>query len=99
MLLVTGALPAGIISSLIRPGDERFWDPGWFLILEALAIPSWFLIGAWLDTAHSRLVPWMRWYLGTRAVFAAVFFSRELVQVAARVQVLFWLGLGIYAAA
>ena len=39
MLLVTGALPAGIISSLIRSGDERFWDPGWFLILEALPSP------------------------------------------------------------
>src|SRR6266700_7834356 len=55
MLLVTGALPAGVISSLIRPGDERFWDPRWFLILEALAIPSWFLIGARLDTGRSRL--------------------------------------------
>jgi hypothetical protein len=103
MLLATGALPAGIMSSVIRPGAgwqtrEELWDPVWFLILEALAIPSWFLIGAWLDTGHSRLGHWMRRYLGARAVFASIFFARGLVRLATAIQFLFWLGLSSYAA-
>jgi hypothetical protein len=103
ILLITGALPAGIISSVIRLGagrqtSEKLWDPAWFLILEALAIPSWFLIGARLDTGRSRLGHWMRRYLGARAVFASVSFARGLARLATVVQVLFWLGLVIYAA-
>ncbi len=38
----------------------------------------------------------MRRYLGARAVFATVCFARGLVRPATVVQVLFWLGLGIY---
>src|SRR5260370_13248489 len=90
MLLVTGALPAGVISTVIRRQTrEELWDPGWFLTLEGLAIPSWFLIGGWLDTGRSRLGRWTRRYLGARAVFASAFFARGLVQLATMVQVLF----------
>src|SRR5260370_39883497 len=99
MLLGWGALPAGVIYTVIRRQTrEELWDPGWFLTIEGLSISSWFLIGARLDTGRSRLGRWMRRYLGARAVFASAFFARGLVRLAMTIQVFFWLGLSIYAA-
>jgi len=101
VLLLTGTLPAGIVSGSIRPEAgwqtrHRLWDPVWLLIHEAVAIPFWFWIGAWLDTGRSRLTRTMQAYLAGRIGLAVL-----AIAVAGSwwtVQFVFWLGLGGYGA-
>ena len=74
-LMLTGTLPAGIVSFSFRPEAawqtrHRLWDPVWLLIHEAVAIPLWFFLGAWLDTGRSRLARAMRDYLILRVALA-----------------------------
>jgi len=100
-LIRTGTLPAGIVSGTVRPEAgwqtrHRLWDPVWFLIHEAVAIPFWFLIGAWLDTGRSRLAGTMQGYLVGRAALALLAIAAPANWWSA--QVLFWLGLGTYGA-
>jgi hypothetical protein len=101
-LILTGTVPAGIISSSIRPEAgwqtrHRLWDPVWFSIHEAAALLLWFLIGAWLDSRRSRLARLMGAYLAGRIVLA-------LLAIAipgncwVPLQLLFWLGLAVYGA-
>jgi hypothetical protein len=98
-LLLTGTLPAGIISGSVRPEAgwqtrHRLWDPVWLAIHEAAAIPFWFLMGTWLDSGRSRLIRLMRGYLVGRIALAllAIAWAGNWWTV----QFLFWLGLGAY---
>jgi hypothetical protein len=101
-LIRTGTLPAGIVSGSLRPEAgwqtrHRLWDPAWFLIHEAAAIPFWFLIGAWIDSGRHGLGRLMRGYLLGRialALLAIAFPANYWVPL----QVLFWLGLAVYGA-
>jgi len=101
-LILTGTLPAGIVSGSLRPEAgwqtrHRLWDPIWFLIHEAAAIPFWFLMGGWIDDGRSGLGRLMRGYLVGRIALALL-----AVAIAgncwAALQVLFWLVLGVYGA-
>jgi hypothetical protein len=101
-LIRTGTLPAGMVSSSIRPEAgwqtrHRLWDPIWFAIHEAAAIPFWFIIGVWLDTGRSGLGRLMQAYLAGRAALAVVATAIP-GNCWAALQVLFWLGLGVYGA-
>lgn len=98
-LLLTGNLPAGILSGSIRPEAgwqtrHRLWDPVWLLVHEAAAIPFWFLMGAWLDSGRSNLARVMRAYLVGRIVLAllAIAWAGNWWTV----QFVFWLGFGAY---
>ena len=101
VLVLTGTLPAGIVSGSVRPEAgwqtrHRLWDPVWLLIHEAVAIPFWFLAGTWLDSGRTRLLRTMQGYLVVRIALA-------LLAIAFRgnwwtVQFLFWLSLGGYGA-
>ncbi len=76
-LMLTGTLPAGIVSYAVRPEagwqtHRRLWDPIWLLVHESVAIPFWFLLGMWLDTGRSKLVPAMRAYVLLRVVLAVM---------------------------
>ena len=100
-LMLTGTLPAGIVSFSLRPEAawqtrHRLWDPIWLLIHESVAIPLWFFIGAWLDTGRSRLARAMRDYLILRLAVAvcAMLFPAHNWWIP---QFLFWIGLGGYA--
>jgi hypothetical protein len=100
-LMLTGTLPAGMVSYALRPEagwqtHNRLWDPVWLLIHEAVAIPFWFLLGAWLDTGRSRLLRTMRAYLALRLVLAvmSIILPAHTWWIP---QFLFWIGLGGYA--
>jgi hypothetical protein len=98
-LLLTGTLPAGIVSGSLRPEAgwqtrHRLWDPAWLLIHEAAAIPFWFMMGTWLDSGRSRLARLMRAYLVGRLALALLAVSWTGNWWTA--QFLFWLGLGVY---
>ncbi|HUA57997.1 MAG TPA: hypothetical protein VML19_04535 [Verrucomicrobiae bacterium] len=99
-LMLTGTLPAGVVSYAIRPEagwqtNRRLWDPVWLLIHEAVAIPFWFLAGMWLDTGRSRLARLLRGYVLLRVIVAAL----AMLLPAHNwwiPQFLFWLGLAGY---
>jgi hypothetical protein len=98
-LIRTGTLPAGIVSTSVRPEAgwqtrHRLWDPWWILVHEAVAIPFWFLIGAWLDTGRSRLGQTMQAYLAGRVALALLAMAGS--GIGWKAQVLFWLGLAAY---
>jgi len=100
-LLLTGTLPAGIVSGSIRPEAgwqtrHRLWDPVWLLIHEAAAISFWFMMGAWLDSGRSQLERLMQAYLLGRIVLALA--SIAWTGNWWTVQFLFWLGFGTYGA-
>ncbi len=101
-LIRTGTLPAGLVSCALRPEAgwqtrHRLWDPIWLLIHEGVAIPFWFLIGAWIDGGRPSLARLMRAFLLGRLALAllAIAFSANCW---APLQVLFWLGLAVYGA-
>jgi hypothetical protein len=101
VLLVSGTLPAGIVSTYLRPGAGsqtrlKLWDPTWLLIHEAVAIPFWFLMGMWIDTGRSRMDKLMRFYLLTRAAFGLLDAALGAAQFGILTQGLFWLGLSGY---
>lgn len=100
-LIQTGTLPAGIVSASIRPEAgwqtrHRLWDPWWVLVHEAVAIPFWFLVGAWLDTSRSRLGKTMQAYLVGRMALALLAMAGS--GIGWKAQALFWLGLAAYGA-
>jgi hypothetical protein len=98
VLLASGTLPAGIVSTYLRPeaGQQwrsRFWDPVWFLIHEAIAIPFWFVLGMLIDIARAHLGRLMWIYLLARCVFGAVDAAFGIAQFFVLLQFLFWLWL------
>jgi hypothetical protein len=102
-LMLTGTLPAGVISSSIRPEAgwqtrHRLWDPVWLLVHEAVAIPLWFLVGTWLDAGRANLGRLMGIYLMGRVALAALTITLPGDQKWWALQFLFWVGLGGYGA-
>jgi len=101
VLLVSGTLPAGIVSTYLRPdaGSQtrrKLWDPTWLLIHEAVAIPFWFLMGMWIDTGRSRMGKLMWFFLLTRGAFGLLDAALGAAQFGILAQGLFWLGLSGY---
>lgn len=102
-LMLTGTLPAGIVSGSVRPEAgwqtlHRLWDPLWLLVHEAVAIPFWFMIGAWLDSGRGHLGRVMRMYLVGRVVVAAIAIATTGDAKWWILQFLFWVGLAAYGA-
>jgi hypothetical protein len=101
-LLITGTLPAGVVSMSLRPEAwyitrHKLWDPVWLLIHEAVAIPFWFLMGLWIDTGRSRLRKVMLYYLIGRAGLGLLVLGPWTApNFGILLQGLFWLGLGVY---
>lgn len=96
MVLSSGNLPAGLLSDVIRPKAAqvtpgRRWDPVWFFLNETFSIGCWFLIGRWADGGHIRLGRISMVYAVARIVIAVT----GSYSVGWRIQVLFWLGLGL----
>ena len=103
VLLVSGTLPAGIVSTYLRPNAGRqtrrkLWDPTWLLIHEAIAIPFWILMGILIDAGRSQMGKQMWFYLLTRGAFGLldVAFGAAQFGILALAQGLFWLGLAGY---
>jgi hypothetical protein len=101
-LILTGALPAGIVSGSLRPEAgwqtrHRLWDPIWFLIHEAVAIPFWFLIGTWIDGGRSGLGRLMRGFLVGRMALALLAIAIS-ANCWVALQILFWLSLAVHGA-
>lgn len=97
LLVVTGNPVAGFVSTTARPeagvlSPRRSWDPIWFLIHEAVSIPCWYLLGAWVDGRRPRLGVVMISYLFIRFTIAVA----GQYEVGWRIQVLFWLGITMY---
>jgi hypothetical protein len=97
MLLLTGNVPAGLISEALRPqagmvSRERRWDPVWFLLHEAFAFSCWYLIGAWIDAGRFSLRKIMSGYLALRFLMAFT----GVYDAGWRIQVLFWLSLTLW---
>jgi len=99
MVLMSGNLPAGLISEVLRPqaamvSRERRWDRVWFLLQEVLAFAFWYLVGAWIDTGHVGLRGVMFGYLAVRFLmtFTGVY------DVGWRVQILCWLAFTLWIA-
>ena len=93
VLIMSGNLPVGLISAVLRPRASivrrgHRWDGLWFALQEAIAFPSWYLIGFWIDTYRFRLGKVMIAYLAVRFLVALTGFY----DVGMRIQVLFWLG-------
>jgi hypothetical protein len=89
--IMTGNLPAGLISSVLRPGTGvlgrgQGWDG--LLLHQAFSLPLWYLIGAWIDAGRFRLGKIMLVYLGARFLFAII----GVYEIGWRIQVVFWLG-------
>jgi hypothetical protein len=101
-LILTGTMPAGMVSMALRPDAWRVyrhtvWDPVWFAIHEAIAIVFWFLIGARIDSGHRALVRTMWLYLCARGGFAVLSIALGIAAPGAAFQSLFWFGLFLYA--
>jgi hypothetical protein len=104
VFIACGDLPAGIVSSSLRPGAlvarvrGPLWDPWWFLIQESVSFPLWFAVGAYLDSTRRRLTKTVQWFFAMRCAFAVLFI---VVPGAARLgsvaEGLFWVVVGIYA--
>lgn len=96
LLLTTGNLPAGLISTAIRPdaGFERrgqAWDRTWLLLHEALSALSWFLLGLWIDLGGKRLRVPMLLYLVARSAFAVI----GVYEVGWRMQIVCWMAFAL----
>jgi len=99
VLLASGTLPAGIVSTTVRPGtwkQRRIWDPLWLLIHEAVAIPLWFVIGMLIDTGRVHLGKVMSIYMAARFGFGILDAVFGLAQFFTLLQFLFWLWLTGY---
>jgi hypothetical protein len=72
-LMCTGALPAGVVSYL--------WDPIWFAIHEAVALPLWYFIGT------SR-------FLMVRSTFAGIAIACGGGPLFSLLQIGYWIVLG-----
>jgi hypothetical protein len=99
MLIMSGNFPAGLISDVLRPqagvvSRGHRWDRVWFLLHEAVAFPSWYLIGVWIDAGRFGLGKVMIAYLVVRFLIALTGFY----DVGWRIQVLFWLGFTLWLA-
>jgi hypothetical protein len=97
MLIMSGNLPAGLVSGALRPQAriirrECRWDRIWFLLQEVAAFASWYLIGFWVDAGRSRLGKVMIAYLAVRFLIALTGAS----DAGWRFQVLFWLGFTLW---
>jgi hypothetical protein len=102
VFITCGNVPAGIVSSSLRPGAlyARFrgalWDPKWFLIQELISFPIWFAFGAYLDSKRRRLKRIVQWFLATRGAFAALFvFVPGVARLGSIAEGLFWIAAGI----
>jgi len=96
-VLSSGNLPAGLLSDVIRPKawlvtPGRRWDPVWFLLNETFSVGCWFLIGRWADGGHVRLGRILMVYAAARLVIAVT----GSYSIGWRIQVLFWLCLGLW---
>ncbi len=92
MLIVTGNLPAGMISEMFAPrrGEGRHWqqlDAVWALVYEATAFLCWYGIGLHLE-GHRRTAIVLLLYLVVRFLLALA----GVYEIGLGVQVLFWLG-------
>ena len=104
MLLATGNPLAGVISSALRPEagivtSKHPSDPFWFLLLQTISLPCWFLIGRWVDLGASGLGKAMIAYLFVRSFLAIA----GVYDIGSRIQMLFWcffvvwlISLGLY---
>jgi hypothetical protein len=102
IFLVSGTLPAGLVSTSIRTEAHiqtrgRLWDPIWFLIHEATAFLFWFALGIWLDWGHPRLGEVMLTYLAIRFALGLSNLALGIAEVGWRIQFLFWLGFTLLA--
>lgn len=93
-LIMTGNLPAGVLSGVLRPEAgfiraRQRWDPLWFLIHESLSLSFWYLIGAWIDRGHVRFAVVMIIYFGLRLLLAL----SGSGEVGWKSQTVFWMGL------
>jgi hypothetical protein len=98
-LIMTGNLPAGLASSVLRPEAgmvtrKKHWDPVWFALQEAVSFMFWYLIGAWVDAGHPKLGKVMLAFVVGRFVLAVV----GVYEIGWRIQVLFWLGFCLWLA-
>jgi hypothetical protein len=101
VFLLSGTLPAGIVSMNVRPeaGWQRpgsLWDPVWLAIHETVAIPLWFLIGMWIDKGRSRLGKAMRFYLMGRGALVVLDAAFGIANFAVVIQGCFWIWLAGY---
>jgi hypothetical protein len=92
LLIVTGNLPAGIISEMLAAhrGDRRHWqqfDAVWVLVYETASFISWYAIGFHVE-GRRRLSLVLMAYIIVRFLLAI----GGAYEVGLRVQVLFWLG-------
>ena len=95
LLLASGSITAGIFSSWIRPEAPRqirhkLWDPIWFGIHEAIALPLWFIFG-WAMPGKA-----MRRYLAARAGFTVIGISWGGWSLFIFLQTVFWICLVCY---
>jgi hypothetical protein len=101
-VILTGTAPAGMVSMALRPDAARvyrqtLWDPIWFAIHEAFAIPFWLLLGLRFDSGHRMLGRTMGTYVCARGIFAMLSIGLGIARPGAAFQSLFWLALFIYA--
>jgi hypothetical protein len=94
--LVTGTLPAGLISFAVRPEARwhncaRLWDPLWFSIHESIALLFWFLLGGWLDSPGAPLRKLLGGYLLLRFALIPLCWLPAWSEAGAPLQMLFWL--------
>jgi hypothetical protein len=92
LVLMSGDLPAGLLSGILRPGAYvvnrvQRWDPIWFFMHEAFSFACWYLIGRWADTGRLQLGWVMIGYVVARLLVALT----GLYDVGWRAEVLFWL--------
>ena len=101
-LILTGTLPAGVISGSLRPKcwwvtRRKVWDPIWLFIHQGVAIPLWFLIGLRIDAGSSPLRRVMLSYLLLRGGFVLLVFGpSSAANIGSGFQFLFWVGMTGY---
>jgi hypothetical protein len=96
IFVLSGTLPAGLISHAARPEASlqdcaRLWDPVWFSIHESIALLFWFLVGAWQESPTARLRELLAAYLWLRIALAPLCWLKGLSSLGSGVEVLFWL--------